>query len=168
MIFGNIFHRYSVEKYNTLYDITHSGKFMSQKNRRAALNRLLLIWAAITSIPFISTIIQFIYPPARNFVGSKTIGAVDDMQPNTSNVVQLGDRPVIVITKETGETIAYGANCTHLGCVVGFREDQGDIYCACHGSVFDLNGHPVSGPAKHPLEKIPVKIENNQVTITTA
>ncbi len=137
-------------------------------DRRTVLNRLLVIWTAITSIPFITTIIHFIFPPARMFIGSKVIGNVDNMEPNTGTVVQLGDRPVIVITTETGETIAYGANCTHLGCVVGFREERGDIYCACHGSAFNLDGDPVSGPAQRPLEKVSVKIENNQITITTA
>ncbi len=141
---------------------------MSKKtDRRTVLNRILYFWGAITSLPIISAIIQFIYPPARTFIGSKVIGSVNDMQPNTSTVVQLGERPVIVITKDTGETIAFGANCTHLGCVVGFREERGDIYCACHGSIFNIDGQPVSGPAKRPLEKIPIEIENNQVTITT-
>lgn len=141
---------------------------MSEKSdRRTILNRILFGWAALTSIPILSAITNFIYPPVRTFVGSKIIGAADEMQANTGTVVQLGERPVLVITKETGETVAYGANCTHLGCVVGFREEQRDIYCACHGSIFDIEGQPVSGPARRPLEKIPIKIENNQVTITT-
>lgn len=136
-------------------------------DRRTVINRLLVIWTAITSIPFISAIIYFIYPPSKKFVGSKVLGSVDTLQPNTGRVVQLGEQPVIVITLDRGETIAYGANCTHLGCVVGFRKERGDIYCACHGSSFDLQGHPVSGPAQRPLEKIPVKIENDQVIIST-
>jgi cytochrome b6-f complex iron-sulfur subunit len=141
---------------------------MGKKNdRRTMLSRIITFWALVTSLPFISAIIQFIYPPARRFVGSQVIGAVDDLAPNTGRVVQLGERPVLFITTDTGEHLAYGANCTHLGCVVQFREDQGDIFCACHGSVFTLDGAPVSGPANRPLEQIPITIENNQVTITT-
>ncbi len=137
-------------------------------DRRTVLNRILYLWAAVTSVPIISSIIRFIFPPARAFVGSKVIGTVDEMQPNTGKVVQLGERPVIVITTKDGEPIAYGANCTHLGCVVRYREERGDIYCACHGSVFNIEGQPVSGPASRPLEEIPIKIENDQVSITTA
>jgi len=140
----------------------------NKTDRRTVLNRIIYLWAAVTSVPIISSIIQFIFPPARAFVGSKVIGTSDEMQPNTGKVVQLGERPVIVITTEEGETIAYGANCTHLGCVVRYRQEQNDIFCACHGSVFNLEGHPVSGPANRPLEEIPIKIENDQVSITTA
>lgn len=137
-------------------------------DRRTVLNRIIYIWGAVTSLPVIAAIIDFIYPPVRAFVGEKVIGTVNELQPNTSTIVQLGERPVIVITKGTGETIAFGANCTHLGCVVRFREERGDIYCACHYSVFNIEGQPVSGPANRPLEEIPVKIVNDQIAISAA
>jgi cytochrome b6-f complex iron-sulfur subunit len=40
---------------------------------------------------------------------------------------------------------AISAVCTHLGCVVA-QDDKG-LVCPCHGSRFDVNGKPLSGPA---------------------
>ncbi len=137
------------------------------KNRRSFLNRLVLTWAGITSLPVVSTIYKFINPPKQTFEGSAVVGTVSELTAGTDRTLMLGNRPVIVITVGEGRHRAYRANCTHLGCVVKFRADHGDIYCACHGSIFNLDGVPVKGPASRPLEKIPLKIENEHVVIST-
>lgn len=45
---------------------------------------------------------------------------------------------------------AISAVCTHLGCIVSDRADEG-FYCPCHGSRFDVKGKVVGGPAPRPL-----------------
>jgi cytochrome b6-f complex iron-sulfur subunit len=136
-------------------------------DRRKVVNRLLYGWAGITSLPIISAIIRYIIPPKKIFEGSIIVGNITDIEPGSATVVQLGTRPVIVITTPEGRHLAYGANCTHLGCIVKYRRDEKDIFCACHGSRFDLSGTPVSGPASRPLEKIPITIDNNRLSIST-
>lgn len=57
---------------------------------------------------------------------------------------------------------AYSAICTHLGCTVNAQlQDGGQIYCPCHGSVFDpANGAAVlEGPAGRPLPSLPIRLE---------
>jgi cytochrome b6-f complex iron-sulfur subunit len=136
-------------------------------DRRNAINKLLYGWAGITSLPIISAIVRFIVPPQKIFEGSLVVGAISDLTPGTGKIVQLGNRPVIVITTPESNHIAFRANCTHLGCIVQYRGDNNDIFCACHGSRFDLSGIPVSGPASKPLQEIPITIENNQLSIST-
>jgi Rieske Fe-S protein len=51
-----------------------------------------------------------------------------------------------------GEVRALNGVCTHVECTVQYRADKGDIFCACHNGVYDLNGRNVSGPPPRPLE----------------
>jgi len=53
-----------------------------------------------------------------------------------------------------GEPRALRLRCTHLGCAVTFDRQAGLLRCPCHGSHFDLNGAPTSGPAAEPLEQV--------------
>ena len=50
----------------------------------------------------------------------------------------------------------YIGICTHLGCSPKHRPDEGDFYCPCHGSRFDLAGRVVKGvPAPDNLDVPP-------------
>ena len=50
----------------------------------------------------------------------------------------------------------YIGICTHLGCSPKYRDDEGDFYCPCHGSRFDLAGRVVKGvPAPDNLDVPP-------------
>ncbi len=40
--------------------------------------------------------------------------------------------------------------CTHLGCLL--KHDKNQLTCHCHGGVFSLDGQPLDGPAKKPLD----------------
>jgi ubiquinol-cytochrome c reductase iron-sulfur subunit len=57
--------------------------------------------------------------------------------------------------------------CTHLGCVPnerrGLQTDgtEGGWLCACHGSVYDVSGRIVKGPAPKNLEVPPYKFVSN-------
>jgi len=57
--------------------------------------------------------------------------------------------------------------CTHLGCIPNEKKnpDKGNIVdgwlCPCHGSVYDLSGRILSGPAPKNLEIPPYQFVNN-------
>jgi ubiquinol-cytochrome c reductase iron-sulfur subunit len=57
--------------------------------------------------------------------------------------------------------------CTHLGCVPNEKKnpDKGNEadgwLCPCHGSVYDLSGRVISGPAPKNLEIPPYQFVNN-------
>lgn len=50
--------------------------------------------------------------------------------------------------------LAIGSECTHLSC--GVRLEDGFIRCRCHGSVFELDGSVIRGPATMPLRRYEV------------
>ena len=87
------------------------------------------------------------------------------MEKDSGKIIKFGNRPVIVIRKPSGEYIAFGGVCTHLDCIVQYRKDYGQIYCACHNGRYDLNGRVASGPPPAPLTKFGVTIKDNEVIV---
>ena len=59
----------------------------------------------------------------------------------------------------------FSAVCTHLDCIVQYRKDYEQIYCACHNGRYDLNGRVASGPPPAPLQKYAVTIKDNEVIV---
>jgi len=70
-------------------------------------------------------------------------------------------KPIILTQPEAGTVVALSAICTHQACTVAPDGDQ--IKCPCHGSVYDLEGGNVSGPATKPLPAIDVHVADGAV-----
>lgn len=49
------------------------------------------------------------------------------------------------VVNDGGTIRALSATCTHMGCTLHFRPDQGDLRCPCHGASFDLAGQLANG-----------------------
>lgn len=79
----------------------------------------------------------------------ENLGNVTVIENNKDNIViQDGD------TKKKVSKV-----CTHMGCIVNLNNNQ--LLCPCHGSIFDLDGKVVKGPARDNLE---VTILNEKFT----
>ncbi len=148
-------------------DDTHTTGNGSNKNRREFLNIFLgsgfFAWIVALFYP----IFKFLEPPEVEEVNvsSVKIGLVDDMEKDSGKIIKFGNKPVIVIRKPTGEYDAFSGVCTHLDCIVQYRKDYGQIYCACHNGRYDLNGRNVSGPPPSPLKKYGITIKNEEVIV---
>lgn len=82
---------------------------------------------------------------------------------------RFGVRPAMLIHHLDGSFACFDAVCTHLGCTVQYQPEQGRIFCACHGGVYDpKTGGNVAGPPPKPLKPYSVEIGNGKVTITRA
>ena len=57
------------------------------------------------------------------------------------------------------------ANCTHLGCVVGWDPSGRRWSCPCHGSAFATDGKVLHGPANKPLGTPPSRLEGDELVI---
>ncbi len=73
-------------------------------------------------------------------------------------IVPFGTQPVIVVRLSDTDIRAFSAVCTHLACIVEFRKAQRDVFCNCHGGVYDLHGRNVAGPPPRPLSPYQVHI----------
>ena len=72
---------------------------------------------------------------------------------------------VWAIKQPAGEVVVLSPICPHLGC--GFRWDAGDhtFKCPCHGSVFDVTGKGLAGPAPRSLDVLPSKVEQGNLLV---
>lgn len=72
------------------------------------------------------------------------------------------DRQIGILSGKNGITVLSIA-CTHLGCVLNVENDK--FICPCHGSMFDLAGNVIKGPALKPLKHLDFTIKNNSIII---
>jgi len=139
----------------------------NNNNRRDFLGMLLGGGFFAWIISLFYPVFKFLEPPKVEEVkvSSVKIGAVEDMEKDSGKIIKFGNKPVIVVRKPEGEYIAFAGVCTHLDCIVQFRQDYGQIYCACHNGRYDLNGRNVSGPPPAPLKKFGVTIKEDEVIV---
>lgn len=141
---------------------------MNKINRRKFVN--LLLGFSITGWlgSVIYPIVAYLKPPKKSeeLVGAVKAGKISEFPINSGKIVRYGRKPVIVLHKPNGEFGALDATCTHLGCIVQYREDKEQIWCACHNGLYDLNGRNISGPPPRPLAQMSTRIVNDELIIS--
>ena len=58
------------------------------------------------------------------------------------------------VKDEAGKLNVFAINCSHLGCSVNLVSDKQRFECPCHGSMFNLGGQVIHGPAIWPLSNL--------------
>jgi Rieske Fe-S protein len=67
--------------------------------------------------------------------------------------------PNALIKNSDGSLTAISTLCTHVCCQCSFDSGQRVFYCPCHGSVFDMSGKVVRGPALVDLPTITFQVD---------
>jgi len=96
--------------------------------------------------------------------------AVRDVPLNVGYDLSLNGREAYLIhSRSAGEEIwtAVDRRCTHAGCRLYWDTNNERLVCPCHGSTFDAQGLPISGPAKRALRTWPVRVASGRVIIET-
>jgi Rieske Fe-S protein len=75
------------------------------------------------------------------------------------------DRKIVYLVKSGSEVRALDSTCTHLGCRTRFNPDTKLIECPCHGGVYDVSGHVVSGPPPAPLRVMTTRVDHGKVMV---
>ena len=89
-----------------------------------------------------------------------------EVKPNSGEIFRFGNQPAILIRTPAGELRAFSAICTHLSCIVQYRSDLSEIWCACHNGHYDLNGKNIAGPPPKPLEEYAVNLRGDQIVVS--
>lgn len=65
---------------------------------------------------------------------------------------------------------ALSAVCPHLGCAVGWSDDDKSFLCPCHNSRWNEAGQlvPNTGPAKRALDPLVVELKDGRLRLTWA
>ena len=124
----------------------------------------LIGWVGSTLYPILS----YLKPPEvpESDVNSIKAGLASEFPMNSGKILKFGRKPVLVIKTDIGKFIAFAGTCTHLDCIVQYRQDTKQIWCACHNGVYDLKGRNVSGPPPKPLDEFSVNVVNDDIIVT--
>jgi glycine/D-amino acid oxidase-like deaminating enzyme/nitrite reductase/ring-hydroxylating ferredoxin subunit len=83
------------------------------------------------------------------------VESAEEVGAGTGAVVRRGLTKVAVYRDDEGRLHEHSAICTHLGCVVGWNDEEKSWDCPCHGSRFHReDGHVLNGPAIKGLDPV--------------
>jgi menaquinol-cytochrome c reductase iron-sulfur subunit len=74
-------------------------------------------------------------------------------------------RAVWAVKQANGDVTVFSPMCTHLGCGYHWDGAGQQFKCPCHGSVFDVSGRVLAGPAPRPLDSLPSKVDNGRLLV---
>lgn len=117
---------------------------------------------------FLYPVLRYLVPPRVADLGGDQViaGKANELKPNSAKIFRFGSRPGLLIRNSDGNYRALSATCTHLGCIVQYRSDLQEIWCACHNGLYDLNGRNISGPPPRPLEAYEVHLRGDDVVVS--
>ena len=117
---------------------------------------------------------RFLMSPAEQAAALAAVKAIDlslDALPEvgTAHTFEFGTKPAVLIHLTDGRLVCFDSTCTHLGCTVQYQPEEGRIFCACHGGVYDQEtGKNVAGPPPKPLTQYNVDVSDEAITISRA
>jgi menaquinol-cytochrome c reductase iron-sulfur subunit len=136
------------------------------------------IWAVISAALGLPALIYLFFPPkAKKNNDWVDIGDVTKLGTNspvemvfrhnrTDGWKVISEKSTAWVVKQADNSIvAFGPQCTHLGCAYHWEEGKNEFLCPCHSSLFAIDGRVVSGPAPRPLDRYEVKIEGARLLI---
>jgi menaquinol-cytochrome c reductase iron-sulfur subunit len=136
------------------------------------------MWASITAALGLPALVYLLLPPRIRKESEWTeIGDVGKLASNSPIEMvfrrQRVDGWKIINEKSTAwvvkqpdnKIVAFGPQCTHLGCAYHWEEAKDQFLCPCHTSLFNLDGKVLAGPAKRPLDRFETKVEGTKLLI---
>ncbi len=146
--------------------------------RRFYLTFIYGLWGLITAALAAPALAYLFLPPKiRRQSEWVDAGDITKLQPKTP--VEMAFRQNLVdgwkissekrtawVVRLTGrQIVAFGPQCTHLGCAYHWDEAKSEFLCPCHSSIFSVDGTVISGPAPRPLDRYEIKVENGRLLL---
>jgi Rieske Fe-S protein len=145
------------------------ASLLEDSTRRNFLNWFLGTTAGAFALSVLYPISRYLIPPQAEESSAHTVTLTvkpQEIKPNSGQIFRFGSQAAILIDTPTGELKAFSATCTHLGCIVQYRPDLSEIWCACHNGHFNLNGKNIAGPPPKPLEEYAVNVRSDQIVVS--
>jgi cytochrome b6-f complex iron-sulfur subunit len=139
--------------------------------RRTFIKALVGVFAAAWAVVAVYPVLRYLWPKAEvvEVVNELVLGKLSDFPPGSAKNFKFGSLPALFIHTPDGKLQAFNAKCTHLGCTVQYQADANNIYCACHGGIYDAHtGKNVSGPPPGPLATLVAQVVNDEIVIKRA
>lgn len=138
-------------------------------SRRTFLDWLLGTSAGALAVSVLYPVVRYLIPPEveESTTNSVTLSmAPEDVPGDSGQIFKFGSDPGILIRTPSGELRAFAATCTHLSCIVQYRDDIDHIWCACHDGHYDLEGRNIKGPPPRPLEAYDVAVRDGEIIVS--
>lgn len=93
--------------------------------------------------------------------------------PKKVSEIKVNDPPIMVregkfyVTRTEDGLMALYWKCVHLGCTVPWNASEQLFHCPCHGSIYNLTGQNVAGPAPRPLDYMEISVQGEQMIVNT-
>ncbi len=144
-------------------------------DRRGFIKKCILVSGALT-IGSVIPLTKYFFPIQKSSGPNKKkkIANVDELPVNSAKMFSYPVKDpswgwiseCVLIHLPSGEFKAYSANCTHLRCIVEYKQKalnrENVIYCPCHAALFNpSDGSVISGPPPRPLPEVLLEIDGN-------
>jgi quinol---cytochrome c reductase iron-sulfur subunit, bacillus type len=159
-------------------EITEPPVESRPSRRRFYLTTIYGLWAVMSAALVGPALIYLLLPPRlRKEQQWVDAGDVSKLEPNVPVEMVFrknrldgwklsSEKQTAWVVKLAGQNVvAFGPQCTHLGCAYHWDERKSEFLCPCHNSVFSIDGKVVSGPAPRPLDRYSSKIENGKLLL---
>jgi cytochrome b6-f complex iron-sulfur subunit len=133
--------------------------------RRGFVKLLAGISAALFTASMAGAALRYLWPKGGEEKGGEEvrIASASEVGPRQIKMFKFNGKAAILIHTVTGFH-AYGAVCTHLGCIVNYKEDENQMVCPCHLGVFDPEtGDVISGPPPSKLPSIIISQKGDDI-----
>ena len=161
-----------------MQEITEPRVEAVPSRRRFYLTIIYGLWAIMSAALAGPALIYLLLPPRlRKEQQWVDAGDVSKLEPNVPVEMVFrknrldgwklsSEKQTAWVVKLAGQNVvAFGPQCTHLGCAYHWDERKSEFLCPCHNSVFSIDGKVVSGPAPRPLDRYSSKIENGKLLL---
>jgi len=140
----------------------------TEPTRRSFLDYLIGSTAVATLGAIVYPVFRFMSPPqiVESTENSVVAAKLSEVPVNSGKIFKFGNKPGILVHTAAGEFKAFSAVCTHLECIVQYRDDTKQIWCACHNGQYNLSGKNIGGPPPRPLEEYKVNTRGDDVVVT--
>lgn len=140
----------------------------SGPSRRRFLDYLLGTTTIATLGAIVYPIFKFMSPPqvVESTENSVVAAKLGEVRLNSGKIFKFGNKPGILVRTSAGELKAVSAVCTHLECIVQYRPDTKQIWCACHNGQYNLSGKNIGGPPPRPLEEFKVNTRGDDIVVS--
>jgi cytochrome b6-f complex iron-sulfur subunit len=133
--------------------------------KREFLSLLLTLLGLTAAGSFVYPLVRFLAPPSGKAKSKQITFKESEIPVGEAKEIPFGGVPAIIINRPDKGFIVFSRVCSHLGCLVDYNKTQNNIFCPCHGAIFDLEGNVVSGPPPKPLQRFPLKVEGESILI---
>jgi menaquinol-cytochrome c reductase iron-sulfur subunit len=136
------------------------------------------MWAAIGAALGLPALVYLFFPPKARHeeewvevgdVSKLAVGSPVEMTFRRNRIdgwkVTSENSTAWVVKQPDNRIVAFGPQCTHLGCAYHWDEQKTEFLCPCHNSLFAVDGKVAGGPAPRPLDRYDTKIEGKKLLI---